>query len=625
MSFLSFCCSLFLHEKVCLTKAITRQTGSNTYLQTTQMGWLEGVLSLDGTLDKKQRKKRTLFLLLMLSSTVFPGMAALTYMGMDLSERFVSVLSLLVQCFMSLCLVIYILCKGPLTERLVVFACGVFSVGMLALDLSARSTSGSSWPMLVLVVDLLLVMQVQERFASLLVLCTLCYLVIIAAEEALRFGLLDLPGLVPQEGERGRRYILESKTSCTSPPCKVKLGESVRSFLLAASVFVIDFIATRGFARDVLKEQATMERTINAVQEIALLLAGYDVEQVAELLATHEHELPEGMTTALRRLEQNLRVYKAYLPKTCLPFEEDEDSCQQSDAISLSRESSDTANSSSFVKPNDTVLRVLGLASAEATLLTVNIKDTLRIVVEDHACFSELFAAVLSHALDATAARHGMVDVFVGDRIHCSFNVSRRCANHATSALHAATMLFRTSSNDLSAHFNIGIATGKVLRGDMGCEVMRRFSMVGALVRDVHLMERAGRVFGCDVLCNRICFTETECEHDLRLVPCRVEVSADGEGDIVAELLVPEEPCATVASDEWMYMIGGDKPWESYNIAVRRYLRNEVTASAVTDAAHVSSMKVPVRVVPSEAPDILRHTLTRETIPVSMQATFSPR
>ena len=600
----------------------------DTLFYTTQMGWLEGVLSLDGTLDKKQRKKRTLFLLFVSASTVFSGIALLSYVDMNLSACVVAVSSLLVQFFISLCLVIYILCKGPLTERLVMIACGTFSVAILALDLSARSTSGTTWPMLVLTVDFLLVMQVQERFVSLLVLCTLCYLVIIVAEETLRFGLLDLPGLVPQEGERGRRYLLERMTSCTSPPCKIKLGESVRSFLLAASVFVFDFIATRGFARDVLKEQATMERTINTVQEIASLLAGYEVEQVAELLATHEHELPEGMTTALRRLEQNLRVYKAYLPKTCLPFAEDEDSCQQSEALSLTRESSDTANSSSvcsFVKPNDTVLRVLGLASAEATLLTVNIKDTLRIVVEDHARFSELFTAVLSHTLDATAARHGMVDVFVGDRIHCSFNVSRRCANHATSALHAATMLFRTSSNDLSAHFNVGIATGKLLRGDMGCEVMRRFSMVGALVRDVHLIERAGRVFGCDVLCNRICFSDAECEHDLRLVPCRVEVSADGEGDVVAELLVPEEPCATVSSDEWMYMIGGDKPWESYNIAVRRYLKNEVTASAVTDAAHVSSMNVPVRVVPSEAPDNLRHTLTRDRIPASMQVTFSPR
>ena len=305
----------------------TQQTGRYTYLHTTQMGWLEGVLSLDGTLDKKERKKRTLFLCLVLSSAVFPGTAALTYMGTDLSERLVPVLSLLLQCFMSLCLVIYILCKGPLTERLVVCACGVFSVTMLVLDLSARSTSGSSWPMLVLVVDLLLVMQVQERFVSLLVLCTLCYLVIIVAEETLRFGLLDLPGLVPQEGERGRRHLLESKASCASLPCAIKFGESFRAFLLAAAVFVIDFIATRGFARDVLKEQASIERTINAVQEIAALLAGYDVEQVAELLATHEHELPEGMTAALRRLEENLRKYRPYLPAAL--FEVDEDGVQQ--------------------------------------------------------------------------------------------------------------------------------------------------------------------------------------------------------------------------------------------------------------------------------------------------------
>ena len=55
-----------------------------------------------------------------------------------------------------------------------------------------------------------------------------------------------------------------------------------------------------------------MKCTINTVQEIAMLLAGYDVEKVAE--EEHGGELPEGMTTALRKLEQNLRVYKAYLP-----------------------------------------------------------------------------------------------------------------------------------------------------------------------------------------------------------------------------------------------------------------------------------------------------------------------
>ena len=73
-----------------------------------------------------------------------------------------------------------------------------------------------------------------------------------------------------------------------------------------------------------------MKCTINTVQEIAMLLAGYDVEKVAELLEEHGGELPEGMTTALRKLEQNLRVYKAYLPQTCLPYE---DECDDGSAV----------------------------------------------------------------------------------------------------------------------------------------------------------------------------------------------------------------------------------------------------------------------------------------------------
>ena len=129
----------------------------------------------------------------------------------------------------------------------------------------------------------------------------------------------------------------------------------------------------------------------------------------------------------------------------------------------------------------------------------------------------------------------GMVDVFIGDRVHCSFNTSRQCANHATSALHAATMLLQGLK---LSQVNIGVATGKVLRGDMGCEVMRRFSMVGTLVRDVHGMERAGRILGCDVLCNRMCFSDAECEHEMRLIPCKVEVSATSDTpEVVAELL----------------------------------------------------------------------------------------
>ena len=227
----------------------------------------------------------------------------------------------------------------------------------------------------------------------------------------------------------------------------------------------------------------------------------------------------------------------------------------------------------------------LGLTSVKATLLTVNIKDTLRLVEQDSAHFSSFFTTLLLKALKATETHRGMVDVFVGDRVHCSFNTSRQCANHATSALHTATMLLQDST---LSQVNIGVATGKVLRGDMGCEVMRRFSMVGTLVRDVHGMERAGRILGCDVLCNRTCFSDAECEHEMRLIPCKVEVSATSDTpEVVAELLLDNEQ-AYHATEEWMYQIGKNKKWENYNTTVRNYLKGDVSAAAVEEAGQGS-------------------------------------
>ena len=555
--------------------------------------WYRSVLSLDGTLSKRKQQVRALFFGFNISAFIFALLLIPSSRErFDLEPMFAVALTMV--SFVSLFAVLAVLSKMNLTSGLVVLCAYGYGLAVCISDLAHRVKGETMWAPLVLLVDFLLVMEVPTRYTVVFVAGVTVWLCTASFEEMLRFGLFDLPGLLPQHGVQGRWELHREQGECTELPCvRVSVVSSV-------AVFLIDFIATRGFARDMLKEQATMQRTINVVQEIASLLARYDVEEVAELLATHEHELPEGMTTALRRLEQNLRVYKAYLPQTCLPFEED---LHEGDSASFTYSSETSSQASSrrmsVVKP-ETVVRVLGLAQAKATLFSVNIKDTLRLLEDDSARFSELFTAMLLGVLRATEAKQGMVDVFVGDKVHCSFNVSRKCITHATSALHAATMLFRTSSNDLSAHFNIGIATGKLLRGDMGCEVMRRFSMVGALVRDVHLIERAGRVFGCDVLCNRICFSDAECEHQLRLIPCKVEVSQGCETEVVAELVVSDDKLAVGANEdnEWMYVIGGNGRWDAYNTAVRMYLLGSATADDVSaQATEGDRISTPVTVV----------------------------
>ena len=543
--------------------------------------YLKAVLSLDGTLSSQEQQKRTLFFFINSVAMLF-GFSLVGILSKTMHERSLNIIGCVLFLTASCTGVLSMLCRRRLSTLLVVTVACLYFVSILCFDVSKRSMGGTVWANIVLIVDFLLVMQTPQRYTIALVGITCLWLVLMYIEERVRFGVLDMPGLATQES---RRAHFESLTECTELPCA---HDKSRMLLTSLCLLLIDFIATRGFAHNVLKEQASMERTINAVQEIASLLAGYDVEKVAELLATHEHELPEGMTTALRSLEENLRVYKAYLPQTCLPFERrkatfSKVSLASSSDVGYSSTPTDSSLSTSVFQM--TVQQQLKLSSVMATLLTLNIKDTLHRLEEDSARFSDLFTTLLLKTLQATEVRRGMVDVFVGDRIHCSFNASKSCASHATSALHTATLLLR--DDDIAPHVNMGVATGKVLCGDMGCEVMRRFSMVGALVRDVNVLERAGRVLGYSALCNRLCFSDAECEHELRLVPCKVEVELSRE-EVVAELVVPKD-APNVPEAEWMYMIEGNKQWEEYNTAVRGYLKGEVSASAVAKAAQSKS------------------------------------
>ena len=549
------------------------------------MQCLDGVLSLDGTLNKKEKERRTHFFTfcsVALGATV-TGLSLTFDMNAQQPVYMAASTSSILAFAISVGLV---LCRVPLTTPIVVGTMYSVTASILMWDLNARTLSSEQWPMLVLVIDMLLVMQVPTGYSLGLVCFISMWLVLMCAEASFRFGLFDLPGLPKQEGEYGRVDYANRQFACEKLPCPMSFLSP--ALFVPLSVFVLDFIVTRGFARDVLKEQAAMERTINAVQEIASLLAGYDVEKVAELLEEHEHELPQGMTVALRALEKNLRSYKAYLPLTCLLNDEepvfvDDDNEMNCTEVSDCDESTVRTLSSCTSGSLPTIVRhvALGITSVKATLLTVNIKDTLRLVEQDSAHFSSFFTTLLLKTLKATESYRGMVDVFVGDRVHCSFNTSRQCANHATSALHTATMLLQDSK---LSQVNIGVATGKVLRGDMGCEVMRRFSMVGTLVRDVHGMERAGRILGCDVLCNRMCFSDAECEHEMRLIPCKVEVSATSDTpEVVAELLSGNEE-AKHKTEEWMYQIGKNSKWENYNTTVREYLKGDVSAAAVEEA-----------------------------------------
>ena len=559
------------------------------------MRCLNSALTIDGSLSADEVKKRTIMLVFCVVSVVATLISSLLHQARTHAQhRIVNELGSCIIVTTGCVAIVKVLCKQQLHTTFVVGVLYFSGIGIFMWDLQARTYGIPGWPLLIVVVDMLLVMQVPSRYSAGFVGATVVWLFLMACEESFRFGLFDLPGLLPHEGEHSRRALILEKADCEFLPCKTSFPPL--GFVSTLAVFLIDFFVTRRFAHNVLKEQESMIRTISVVQEIASLLAGYDVEQVAEMLDVHGGDLPEGMTAALWRLEKNLRMYKAYLPKTCLPFEDEVDS--ESEGGELTETTDPSTESSHSRNENLPVCLPLGLSSVKATLLTLNVKDTLHLLEKDSTSFSSFFTTLLLKTLQATETRRGMVDVFIGDRIHCSFNASKQCATHATSALHAASLLLKGASS-FCEKVNAGVATGKVLRGDMGCEVMRRFSMVGELVRDVNGLERVGRMLGCDVVCNRMCFSDAECEHQLRLLPCKVEVASGCEAQVVAEVMAQLSD-AEEAVDEWMYMIGGKKHWEEYNIAVRGYLRGEQSDLDVAEAwTAAGGVGTPAHAVPS--------------------------
>ena len=284
------------------------------------VSYVRDALTIDGTLSATETGRRREFLSMAVCAFVLlliggSGRQGWTHQVVS-SVVFVVVLATLAVS------IVFVLCKRPLSTKAILTFGGIVTTSILIADLNARTIQYEWWPMLVLCVDYLLVMRVHERYSLYVVCVTVLWLVLMSCEESYRFGLLDLPGLLVQEGKKGRKEYFRRMTECEAPPCA--MGFPPKSSLISITVLVLDFIATRGFARTVLAEQASMERTIDTVHDIAVLLASYDTQGVADMLLAKEGQLPGKMHRTLGTMEQNLRKYRPYLPAAL--FEVDEES-----------------------------------------------------------------------------------------------------------------------------------------------------------------------------------------------------------------------------------------------------------------------------------------------------------
>ena len=481
---------------------------------------------------------------------------------------------------------------------------------VLASDLSNTVETGRRmWPLAMILIDTLLVVQAPS-FLTQTVVSTMCvYLMIIQAEATWRFGIFDLPIYASYEDRH-------CYGTCNEPPCAREFLDSLSMLFTNLAIFLLDFYFTRGFAMQVRREKEKIAAGVTAAQHVAERLASFDLD-AAEHVLENQEDMPPDLCESLRVILSHMRAYKPFLPQSVfamsiMPQQHDSDTETKGSCSSLSHSSAQISGEHAPTTP-PFVRRRLSLLHLHTSLPDVAAPHYTSV-------HSQMLDSVLKHA----ATCKGVVDHFCGDAVSLSYNASSLCARHPMMAVQTAAALCLEVEEGVCAVDEVpcvlrgGVATGHARVGTMGVPELQRHCIVGMLdtvcqhiVQAAVLLERpllclhstavdVAFSWQTRVLLHRLVF-------DIRSLKRSVDNTEDpfgGSGsvvyEVVAENVVPIMDKSRVSipnnspraiDAEWMYELEAQasSEWDAYNRAGLAFHRSGGDAEAALDSLRASS------------------------------------
>ena len=266
------------------------------------------------------------------------------------------------------------------------------------------------------------------------------------------------------------------------------------------------------------------------------------------------------MNTAMQLMLENLKLYKSFMPQSIQlevnSTDEDEWEDRRSkgteDPSSHSHHSSRSQrSSSSSVCARSPRHQVLGtLQKKHFSYMVLNVRKwhkTIRQLPDPQVML--LHSHLLGVVLKSTLSHKGVSEVFSGDRFASSFNAAKAALQHPNRALQCALECSReVLQYDMVLTGAVASGDGRV--GNMGTEVMRRFSFMSPTISWSYALER----FACSrELCIVIdSMVQREVEHlcIVRLVDAIIFPKVSDKQIVVYDAVKAKD---LGGGDEWMY------------------------------------------------------------------------
>ena len=313
------------------------------------------------------------------------------------------------------------------------------------------------------------------------------------------------------------------------------------------ALLAIAVVFTRYITSPLLKLGSEMASV--AVMDLEAVDTGRAVSQLSEV---------GMMQRSFVTMVANLVEYRNYMPQSVL-VNDSEQSEEVSGTESATRDTksqsalsqrSHTQSSAEVTQTQKTLLRVEGLKKKRVSLAHMNVVSWHDFCKNRKD--AEVLAAhggVMERILVAVQHNKGVCDTFSGDKMLATFNAFVPSASHRVACVKAAHEA-ATALGD-THKISYGCTTGEARVGNMGCNGMKKVSILAQCMSWVVVLERWNKKHNLPGVVDRILSRELEGQVALRCAGAVLFAKLSDKAQVVYAV----KGLCSVANEEWMYQL----------------------------------------------------------------------